>query len=51
MAGHQQTPLLCPHTAPLEKPRPMASKRVSSPPGKGRLRVGKGYSRAAEPGL
>lgn len=30
---------------------PTASGRGSSPPGKGRLRVGKGYSRAAEPGL
>lgn len=40
-----------PTAAPLAKPGPTALERRSSPPGKGRLRVGKGYSRAAEPGL
>lgn len=50
MARHKPNPQLCPYTAPLEKPGPMASERASSPPGKGRLRVGKGYSRAASQG-
>lgn len=51
MARHKQNPQLCLYKAPLEKPGPIASERASSPPGKGWLRVGKGYSRAAEPGL